>query len=174
MKGKAPRENKKKKKKMKKETSRLTTPINIILALRNVLPIHDPPHPRLLTHIPKALAQDDDLVPRDLVLLDRLANDLLAHTVAVHIRGIPSVEAAVVSGFKQREGLFFVDDPGLPLGGPEAHGAEDWVGDAQAAGPEAVVGCFGGGDGAQDGVLLGGAIGGGHFVGWNVGEGLDF
>ena len=28
-----------------------------------------------------------------------------------------------------------------------------------------MVGCFGVGDGAQDGVLLGGAIGGGHFCG---------
>jgi hypothetical protein len=143
------------KKRKEKRKRKLTTPIDIILRLGDILPVHDAPNARLLAHIPIAFAQDHNLVPRDLVLLDRFPDDLLAHAVAVHVRRVPGVEAAVVRRFKKWEGLLFVDDPGLPLGGSEAHGAEDGVGDAQAAGAEAMVGCFCGGDGAQDGVLLG-------------------
>jgi hypothetical protein len=136
------------KKPKEKRKRKLTTPIDIILRLGDILPVHDAPNARLLAHIPIAFAQDHNLVPRDLVLLDRFPDDLFAHTITVHVRGIPGVEAAVVSRFEEREGFLFVDDPRLPLWAAEAHGAEDGVRDAQAAGAKAVVGCFGGGDGA--------------------------
>jgi hypothetical protein len=158
---------------LRRRTGKLTTTINIILRLRNLLPIHNAPDPRLLTNIPVAFTQNHDFIPRNLVLLDRFADDLLADTVAVHVRRVPGVEAAVVSGFQQGEGFLFVDDPGLPGWVAETHGAEDGDGDAQAAGAEAFVGCFCFCDGAEDWVGFGGAIGSRHFGWWRLmGHGL--
>jgi hypothetical protein len=123
-------------------TRKLTTTINIILRLRDLLPIHNGPNPRLFTDIAVAFTQNHDFIPRNLILLDRFADDLLADTIAVHVRRVPGVEAAVVSGFQQRKRFLFVDDPRLPRWVAETHGAEDGDGDAQAAGAEAFVGCF--------------------------------
>lgn len=61
----------------------LTSAIDVVLRLSDLLPVHNPPHAGVLAHIAVALAQDHDLVTRDLILLDRLADDLLAHAVAV-------------------------------------------------------------------------------------------
>ena len=119
------------------------------------MPVHDSSDARLLANVAIALAQDDDLIPRDVILLDRLADDLLADTITVHVRGVPGVEATIVSCFEKWQCFFFVDNPRLPRWVAEAHGAEDRDGDTQAAVSKALVSRFCLCDGAQDGVLLG-------------------
>jgi hypothetical protein len=119
------------------------------------LSIEDSSDAGLFANVAVALAQDDDLVPRDLVLLDRFADDLLADAVAVHIGCVPGVEATIVRCFEERQCFLFIDDPRLPCWVAEAHGTEDRDGDAQAAVSETLVGCFCLCDGAQDWVLLG-------------------
>jgi hypothetical protein len=89
------------------------------------LSIEDSSDAGLFANVAVALAQDDDLVPRDLVLLDRFADDLLADAVAVYIGCVPGVEATVVSCFEERQRFLFVDDPRLPCWVAEAHGTED-------------------------------------------------
>ena len=140
----------------------LTTAVYIVFRLGDILPVLDSSDLGLFADVAVALAQDDDLVPRDLVLLDRFADDLLADAVAVYIGCVPGVEATVVSCFQQGKCFLFVDDPGLPCWVAETHGAEDGDGDAQTTVSKALVGCFCLCDGAQDGVLLGGAIGSRH------------
>ena len=43
-----------------------------------------------------AFGEDDDLLPRDVVLLYGLPDNLFAHSVAVCVRGVPRVQALVV------------------------------------------------------------------------------
>ncbi len=52
-----------------------------------------------------ALGEDDELVSRDIKLLDRLANDLLRNSVRVDIGSIPRVETTIVSSLEQWESL---------------------------------------------------------------------
>lgn len=42
---------------------------------------------------------------RNIILLDRLADDDFRGAVAVHIGCIPGVETTIVGGFEEREGL---------------------------------------------------------------------
>ena len=126
------------------------------------MPIHDSSDAGLLADVAVALAQDDDLVPWDVILLDRLTDNLLTDAVTVHIGCVPRVEATVIRCFEEWQCFLFVDDPRLPRWIAEAHGTEDRDGDTQAAVSEALVRCFCLCDGAQDGVLLGRAIGGRH------------
>jgi len=43
----------------------------------------------LLSHKRKAFAEDNQLMPGEIVLLDGLADDLLRHTIRVHICSVP-------------------------------------------------------------------------------------
>ena len=102
-----------------------TAVIHIVFALRNLLPIHDTPDVRRLAHVTVAFAEDDELVPGNVELLDRLADDLFAYAVAVDVGGVPGVEAAVVGCFEKLESFVFFDDPGLPFLVAKAHSTED-------------------------------------------------
>lgn len=133
----------------------LTSAVHVVFRLCDILSVHDSSDAGLLANVAIALAQNDDFVPRDVILLDRLADDPLANTVTVDIGGVPRVEATVVSCFEEWQRFLFVNDPGLPRWIAEAHGAEDGHRDSQAAVSKAFVGCFCLCDGAQDGVLLG-------------------
>ena len=57
---------------------------------------------RLLSHNTKALGQNDKLVSRNAVFLDRLRDDFLAKTVRVYVRGIPRIQSSVVCSFEER------------------------------------------------------------------------
>lgn len=56
----------------------------------------------LLADGPVALAEDDDLGARDVVLLQGLADDDLRGAVAVDVGRVPCVEAAVIGGLEER------------------------------------------------------------------------
>ena len=75
----------------------------------------------LLGDAEETLAQDDELLARDVVLLDGLADELFAAAVGVDVGRVPGVDADVVGVFEEGERLGFVEDPGLPVGGAVAH-----------------------------------------------------
>jgi hypothetical protein len=89
------------------------------------LSVQDSSDAGLFANVAVALAQDDDLVSWDLVLLDCFADDLLADAVAVHICCVPGVETTIVSCFEERQRFLFIDDPRLPRWIAEAHGTKD-------------------------------------------------
>lgn len=82
-----------------------TTLIDIILASPDLLWEEEPSNLRNLAHGTIALRQDDQLMSRDIVLLDRLANDNLRCAVAVYIRRIPGIKASVVGCFEEGKRL---------------------------------------------------------------------
>lgn len=51
------------------------------------------------------LGQDNQLVSRDIVFLNRLADDDLRGAITVNIRCVPGIEASIVGGFEEGEGL---------------------------------------------------------------------
>lgn len=148
--------------------SELTTTVYIVLRLRDLLPIHDSSSTRFLAHVAPTFTQNHDLVSGDIILLNRLADNLLAHAIAIYIRRVPSVQSTIIRCFEERKGFLLVDDPGLPGRVAKGHGAEDGHGDAQAAVAQALVAGLRLCDGAQDGVLFGGRHCWG-FVGWFIG-----
>ena len=81
------------------------------------------------------LGQDDHLLARDVVLLQRLADDDLRFAVRIGVRRVPGVDAGVVGGLEQLYAVVLVQDPrrALPLGRPEQTATEDDLGDLEAA-----------------------------------------
>lgn len=63
------------------------------------------------------LGKDDDLLPRNVELLEGLADDDLGFSVGVCVGGVPGVDAAVVRCLEDFETFFLVEDPrcALPL-----------------------------------------------------------
>lgn len=59
----------------------------------------------LLADREKALGQNDNLLARNVVLLQRLADCNLGRAVRVHVGRVPGVEASVVGGLEQRKCL---------------------------------------------------------------------
>jgi len=110
----------------------LTATIDVVLRICHLVAIHDSSDAGLLANITEALTQNHDFVAWDGVLLDGLANDLLADTVAVHVRGVPGVQPAVVSCLQDWQRLLLVQDPRLPRLITEGHSTQDWHGHAQA------------------------------------------
>ena len=112
--------------------------------------IHHPPpilthlmDPRLrpsVVHAEETFAQDDNLLAGDGVFADRGANDLLGAPVGVHVCCVPGVQADFVGVLEEGEGGGFVEDPFLPVGGAEGHGAQDDFGDFEAGCAEAEAG----------------------------------
>ena len=74
---------------------RLASLIHVVFAGLHLLRISDVSKARLLSNNAEALAEDDELVSRDLEMPDRLANDFLAIPVAVDVGSIPSIETSV-------------------------------------------------------------------------------
>lgn len=62
----------------------------------------------LLAHGPVALGENNDLFARDVVLLNGLADNLLGHAVGVDVGRVPGVDATIVGGLEEREGLKWV------------------------------------------------------------------
>ena len=92
--------------------------------------------PRLVVHDGvEDLGEDDDLLPRDLVPPQELADDLLGLAVRVRVGRVPGVDARVVGGLEQADARLGVERPGtaLPGRGAEDHAAEDDLGDFEAA-----------------------------------------
>lgn len=84
--------------------------------------------PRIIIHNRvEDLAQDHDLLARDVELLKRLAADDLRLAVGVGVGGVPGVDAGVVGGLDDLEGVLLAKGPGggLPGWGSEGHAAED-------------------------------------------------
>lgn len=79
--------------------------VDVVLGGLVSVPLGVVPHLGLLAHAPVALCHDDDFLARDLVLAQRLAHNLLADPVGVHVGRVPRVETAVICGFQQGEGL---------------------------------------------------------------------
>jgi len=65
--------------------SRQATTVDVVFAQADGLTVCDAANARVLTYVAVAFAEDDQLVPGQLVLLDRFADDLLAYTVAVDV-----------------------------------------------------------------------------------------
>lgn len=82
--------------------------VDIVSALSDLVRMERGPHPRLLSHRTKALRQDDQLLSRDPVFLDRLRDDLFRHAIAVDVGRVPGVQSAIVCRFEERERLCFL------------------------------------------------------------------
>lgn len=79
--------------------------VDVVLGLLERLAVQEVAHVGLLAHAPEALGHDDDLLARDTVLLDGLADNDLAHALRVHVGCVPCVDAAVVRSLEQRQRL---------------------------------------------------------------------
>lgn len=97
---------------------------------------------QLTITVMKTLCQNNNLLPRDTVRLDRSRNDLLGTPVRVVVRRVPRIDAEIKRRLQDREGIGFFETPREPASVAEGHGAEDGVGDAEAGGTELDVGCF--------------------------------
>ena len=91
-----------------------------------------------------AFGEDDDLASWDIVLLQGLSNDPLGDAMGVDVGlwvdnqygilmrvgrldayRIPGVDTALVRMLKKRQAVGLIQDPGLPLGGAVANGAQN-------------------------------------------------
>ena len=59
--------------------------------------------PRLLSNDTEAFGEDNQLVPRKLVMLDGLANQLLRDSARIDVGRIPGVQPTVVGSLEQLE-----------------------------------------------------------------------
>lgn len=59
----------------------------------------------LFAYAPAAFTEDDNLVAGNVELLQRLADNFLRRAIAVSIRGVPGVQAAIISSLKKFQGL---------------------------------------------------------------------
>lgn len=91
-----------------------------------------------------ALGHNHQVLSRNRIRLHRLRNYALRQPVRVVPRRVPRVDAMVVRALQQRQGRGGVEAPGEPSGRAVRHGAENWVGDAEAGRPDGGVGYFGG------------------------------
>ena len=111
----------------------LTSLIDIILALPELLCMQRTDDVRILTDNKRDFGHDDQLVPRDIVLADRLPNHLLALSVAVRIGRVPGVDAMVIRGFQDFKRRLLVEQPRYNAGtAAQGHSAEDGPRDFQA------------------------------------------
>lgn len=79
--------------------------INVILGLSYGITVEEMAHVGRLADTPKALGHDDDLLPRDAIFLDRLANNNLASTLRVGVCGVPGVQSPIISRLEERKRL---------------------------------------------------------------------
>lgn len=76
--------------------------IHVILALVRDWKQTCTPYTRILAHGRKALGQNDNLLTRDIVFFDRLADDHLGRAIGVPVGGVPSIDAHIVRCFEDR------------------------------------------------------------------------
>lgn len=67
------------------------------------------------SHAEVAFTQDHQILPRDLVLGDGLADDAFRLAVRVDVGRVPCPDPGLVGVFEQWEGFFFVEHPSLPV-----------------------------------------------------------
>ena len=89
--------------------------------------------PRALLHRVEALGHDHQLVPRQRVLLDGLADDALRLALRVDVGRVPRRQPAVVRRLEQRQRLLLADGPVHDRRVAEAHAAKHRHRDAQPA-----------------------------------------
>jgi hypothetical protein len=77
--------------------------VHIILRRSNLLWVENSPNVWFLANRSKALGKNNKLVARDVVFLDRLANDCLADSIGIDIRGIPGIQASIVCSLEERK-----------------------------------------------------------------------
>ena len=65
--------------------------VHIVLARIDHMRIEHPPDTWLFSYSAEAFAKNNQLVARDVVFLDCLANDLLRHAIGVYIGCVPCV-----------------------------------------------------------------------------------
>jgi hypothetical protein len=65
--------------------TRQTAVVCVVLELGELFGIVDAAQPRIFTHIAVALCEDDELLAREVVLLDRFADDLFRYTIRVDV-----------------------------------------------------------------------------------------
>jgi hypothetical protein len=94
----------------------LTSQINIVLTLIQLLHIQRPNNVRLITNMKRALGHNNDLLAGDIKLLQGLPNDLLAQPIRVRVRRVPGINADVVGSLEDSQGRFLVQDPRHQLG----------------------------------------------------------
>lgn len=93
----------------------------------------------------------------DVVLFDSFADDFFAEAVAVdlqheksaspsihfagetHIRSVPSIQPAIISGLQQRQRFFLLNNPWLPTCVAKTHSAQDRYGHSQTAVAETFI-----------------------------------
>lgn len=80
------------------EDGRPPQPVQVLVVLGRLeeVPLKDVAALGILGDGAVALAENDDLLPRNVILLQRFSDDLFAHTVRVNVGGVPRVEALVV------------------------------------------------------------------------------
>jgi hypothetical protein len=131
----------------------------VILQLRKLVGIFYAAYRRIFADIAITLCEDDELLTREVVLLDRLADDFLRDTVGVDVgwtmlatvvvqkckrrTSVPGCQPSIVGRLQQWQRLLLLNDPGLPLLISETHASEDWHRHPQTALPQLPVLCLG-------------------------------
>ena len=85
--------------------SELTILVHVVFALSKIAREVAHTAGRLLSNGSVALCQDEQLVSRDVVLLNRFGDDLLGDSVAVDVCRVPGIYTSVICRFQQRQGL---------------------------------------------------------------------
>jgi hypothetical protein len=85
--------------------SELTILVHVVFTLSKIAKEVANTAGRLLSNGSVALCQDEQLVSRDVVLLNRFGDDLLGDSVAVDVCRVPSIYTSVICRFQQRQGL---------------------------------------------------------------------
>lgn len=78
-----------------------------------------------LVDVVEAFGEDDDVLARDVVFFEELAQDLLGRSVGVGICDVERADTTVISILEDRQCFRFGFDPGLPVGVPIGHTAKN-------------------------------------------------
>ncbi len=78
----------------------LTSLVHIVLGSSNLFWVENASNVRLFPNSPKAFGENNKLMPWDIVLLDRLANDFFTDSIRIDVRSVPRVKASIICGLK--------------------------------------------------------------------------
>lgn len=87
------------------------------------------------------LRHDDNLIARDLVLLQEGAEDLLRASIRVGIGNIKGVDPGVIGVLEDWKGFFLLEHPGLPILVAVGHATNDDLGDFEAGAANSAGSC---------------------------------
>lgn len=90
--------------------------VDVVLGLLHFLAVFDMVDAWLLADRAVALREDYQLVTREVLLFDELADHFFGDAVGVHVGCVPCVQTDVPGALEELEGfLFIVDHPRLPV-----------------------------------------------------------